>query len=46
MRKLRLFAVSLLVGVVVAGGVFLMTWDIPPPSTEVEKVIPDDRFQR
>ena len=30
----------------VIGGVFVLTWDIPPPSTQVEKVIPDDRFPR
>jgi len=26
--------------------VFLMTWDIPPPSGEIEKVIPNERFPR
>ncbi len=24
--------------------VFLATWDMPAPSAEVERVIPDDRF--
>ena len=46
MRKLRFFVMSLLVIALVAGGVFLMTWEIPPPSKQVEKVIPDDRFPR
>ena len=46
MRKLRLFAVSLLVGVLVAGGVFLMTWDIPPPDGQIEKILPNDRFEK
>ncbi len=41
----RFLGISLLLSLV-AGGVFLMTWDIPPPSAEVEKVIPDDRFPR
>ena len=35
----------LLVGLVVVGAVFVMTWEIPMPSTEVEKVIPNDRFK-
>lgn len=32
--------------ILVGGAVFLATWDIPPPSTVVEKEIPDDRFPR
>jgi len=24
--------------------VFLMTWDIPPPSSTIEKVIPNERL--
>ena len=35
--------VSALLG---AGAVFLATWEIPPPSAKVEKVIPDERFTR
>jgi hypothetical protein len=31
---------------IVAGGVFLATWDIPAPSEQVEKTIPNDRFAR
>ena len=46
MRKLRFFSLLLVLCLVAAGGVFLMTWDIPPPSKQVEKVIPDDRFSR
>jgi hypothetical protein len=34
----------LVVVIVVGGGAFLMTWDIPPPTSTVEKIIPDDRF--
>jgi hypothetical protein len=34
----------LIVVIVVGGGAFLMTWDIPPPTSTVEKIIPDDRF--
>ncbi|MBB4264663.1 hypothetical protein [Roseospira visakhapatnamensis] len=32
------------VGLLVAGGVVLATWDIKPPTRSVEKVIPNDRF--
>lgn len=28
------------------GFAFLANWDIPPPSTTVERVIPDERFPR
>ena len=44
-RLSNLFAV--LAFVAVAGfAVFLMTWDIPPPTATVEVVIPDDRFAK
>jgi hypothetical protein len=28
------------------GGVFLATWDMPPPSQKVEKVIPNEKIFR
>jgi hypothetical protein len=28
------------------GGVFLATWDMPPPSQKVEKVIPNEKILR
>lgn len=28
------------------GALFLATWDIPAPSAEVERIIPNDRFPR
>ena len=28
------------------GGFFIVTWEIPAPTTQVEKTIPDDRFPR
>ncbi len=40
------FIVALVVVVLVAGAVFLATWDIPAPNQQIEKVIPDDRFPR
>jgi hypothetical protein len=46
MMKLTLvIAVVALVGVL-AGGIFLATWDIPAPTATVEKTVPDDRFPR
>lgn len=39
----RTLLLILLIGIV-GGGVFLMTWDIPPPSATVEKIIPNDIF--
>ncbi|MBB4314987.1 hypothetical protein [Roseospira marina] len=34
----------LLLGLVVAGGALLATWDMKPPTRAVEEVIPNDRF--
>ena len=34
----------LIVVILIGGGLFLATWDIPAPSSTVEKVIPNDRF--
>lgn len=44
MRRFRIIAWTVLAGGLVAGAAFLVTWDIPPPTQQVEKVIPDDRF--
>ncbi|GAB6054514.1 hypothetical protein JCM17960_33340 [Magnetospira thiophila] len=46
MRGLTKFLLLLVLLLVVGGGVFLVTWDIPAPVTKVEKVIPNDRFER
>jgi hypothetical protein len=46
MSKLsRIIALFVLV-VIAAGAVFLATWQIPPPTAKVEKVIPNERFPR
>ncbi|MBL8659122.1 MAG: hypothetical protein JNM75_05140 [Rhodospirillales bacterium] len=42
---LRVAAAAVLV-LVIGGGVYLAFSDIPAPTTYVEKIIPDDRFQR
>jgi hypothetical protein len=46
MRNLPRLIAFLVLAIVVGGAVFLATWDIPPPVSSVEKVIPDERFQR
>ncbi|MBT6116779.1 MAG: hypothetical protein HOH66_02810 [Rhodospirillaceae bacterium] len=45
MRKLSAILGILLLAGLVAGGVLLLSWDIPPPTERVEKVIPNARFQ-
>lgn len=42
---MRLLMLTLLL-VAVGGVVFLGFWDIQPPSSTVEKVIPHERFTR
>lgn len=46
MKKLSTLVFVLVVASVVGGGIFLSSWDIPAPVAKVEKVIPDERFQR
>ncbi|MCG8357010.1 MAG: hypothetical protein MI920_15700 [Kiloniellales bacterium] len=46
MSRKSQFLLVIVLGLLVLGGVFVLTWEIPPPSTQVEKVIPNDRFAR
>ncbi len=46
MRKLSLFVVLIVLIAVAGGGVFLAAWEIPPPISKVEKVMPNDKFPR
>ena len=46
MKKPTIIAVAVVVALLASGAIFLLTWDIPPPSAPVEKVLPDDRFPR
>ena len=46
MRKLTMIIAMTVLVLLGAGAAFLATWEIPPPSAKVEKVIPDDRFSR
>jgi hypothetical protein len=46
MGKLVVVALVVVFVLLVGGGVFLSVWDIPAPSSPVEKVIPDARFPK
>jgi len=39
------FLILLVLAVAVGGMMFLATWDMPPPTTAMEKVIPNERFR-
>ena len=40
--------IILIVLIILIGGglVFLVTWDIPPPSGQIEKIVPDSRLEK
>lgn len=44
MSKSVLVLFVLILGALLGGALFLMTWEIPAPKAPVEKVLPDDRF--
>ena len=44
MKKLPSLFLILFLLVVAGGAAFLATWDIPAPTAQVERVLPDDRF--
>ncbi|MCR9071911.1 MAG: hypothetical protein NXI18_09345 [Alphaproteobacteria bacterium] len=44
--RFTLFLFVLVLLIVAGGALFLLTWDIPAPTSSVEKVIPNDRFPR
>ena len=46
MNKKYLLAISAVVVVAALGAVFVLTWDMPAPTRQVEKVIADERFPR
>jgi hypothetical protein len=45
MKKIGILLV-VLVALLVSGGLFLLTWDVSPPTQRVEKVLPDNQFPR
>ncbi|CAA6604068.1 MAG: hypothetical protein HQL44_10075 [Alphaproteobacteria bacterium] len=46
MKTLSRILAFLLLAAIGGGVVFLATWDMPPPTAKVEKVIPNERFQK
>jgi hypothetical protein len=46
MTRFTLIAVLAVLVLLAGGAIFLATWNIPPPSAKVEKVLPDARFAR
>jgi hypothetical protein len=46
MKKLTSIIIIGALIVLVGGGLFLATWEIPVPATEIERTIPNDRFPR
>jgi hypothetical protein len=46
MKGFSRIVLLVVLAVLVGGGVFLATWDIPAPVATIEKVIPDERFPR
>ncbi len=46
MKNLSALVFVSVVAIVVGGGVFLATWDIPAPVNKIERTIPDDKFPK
>ena len=46
MKNVKGIVLLAVLALLIGGGVFLATWDIPAPLSTIEKVIPDDRFRR
>ncbi|HEX6142564.1 MAG TPA: hypothetical protein VFZ01_07595 [Geminicoccaceae bacterium] len=46
MSTLRRILIVVALVVVLGGITFLVTWDIPPPTAKVERVIPDEELPR
>ncbi len=46
MLKVTSIIIATALVLLVGGALFLASWDIPAPSAEVERTIPNDRFAR
>ncbi len=46
MKSLSRIMFMALLLVLAGGAILLVTWDIPAPLAQVEKVIPNDRFKK
>jgi hypothetical protein len=45
-KRITLILAAIAVLVIAGGGVLLANWQIPAPTKQLEKVIPNDRFAR
>jgi len=46
MKNISRLVMIAVIAILVGGTAFLSTWVIPAPITDIEKVLPDDRFPR
>ena len=46
MKKVALIALAILLLVIIGGGVFLASWNIPAPAQKIEKPVPDDKMPK
>jgi len=45
-KRISIILAAIAVLVIAGGGVILASWQIPAPTKQLEKVIPNDRFAR
>ena len=45
-KRITIILLAIVVLVIAGGGVLLASWQIPAPTKQLEKVIPNDRFAR
>jgi hypothetical protein len=45
-KRISIILLAIVVLVIAGGGVLLASWQIPAPTKQLEKVIPNDRFAR
>ncbi len=45
-KRVTLILIAIAALVIAGGGVLLASWQIPAPTKQQEKVIPNDRFAR
>ncbi len=45
-KRITLVLLGIAIVVIAGGGVLLANWQIPAPTKQVEKVIPNDRLAR
>ncbi|NIZ01801.1 hypothetical protein [Thalassospira lucentensis] len=44
MKIITRIILLLVLAIIVGGAVFLITWDIPAPTTQIQETIPNSRF--